>query len=245
MLYKSALMTQASGSIGGLTASHNRGGQYFRARVIPTNPGTPKQEKVRILLALLADQWLNRLTLSQRVSWDNYAKEVPLINPLGDPVVVTGLNHYIRSNLGLMQVGPDSIDDAPAIFNLGEFTGPSMNARVDPSTIDIAFEATDDWVGETGAFMMIYSSRPVNLSINYFRGPYRLLGSIIGDTAIPPTSPANFPSPFPYEAGQRIFAAVRVVRADARLSTIFRMQADTSAVKKNQKRSGASAKRSQ
>ncbi|KKM06452.1 hypothetical protein LCGC14_1743870, partial [marine sediment metagenome] len=47
MLFKSGLITQGSGSIGGLTASHNRGGMYFRARTIPTNPATSFQTVVR------------------------------------------------------------------------------------------------------------------------------------------------------------------------------------------------------
>ena len=47
MLFKSAAFTQASGSVGGLTFAHNRGGMYTRARSIPVNPKTQQTGRCR------------------------------------------------------------------------------------------------------------------------------------------------------------------------------------------------------
>jgi len=45
MKFKSPILSQASGSIAGITFSHNRGGMYVRARAVPTNPGSPQQHR--------------------------------------------------------------------------------------------------------------------------------------------------------------------------------------------------------
>ena len=47
MLFKPTIVASLSGSLGGITASHNRFGAYLRERVIPVNPGTQPQVIVR------------------------------------------------------------------------------------------------------------------------------------------------------------------------------------------------------
>jgi hypothetical protein len=53
-------------------------------------------------------------------------------------------------------------------------------------------------------------------------GGYRYMGTVLGDAATPPTSPANFTWPFPVTAGQRVFARFVAVSADGRRSPEFR-----------------------
>ena len=53
----SALATAVSGSIGGITGSHNRGGMYLRSRVIPVNPQTVDQLAARNRLATQSSGW--------------------------------------------------------------------------------------------------------------------------------------------------------------------------------------------
>ena len=43
MKFTSQVYTQASGSVGGLTYSHNRSGMYTRARSTPTDPASTLQ----------------------------------------------------------------------------------------------------------------------------------------------------------------------------------------------------------
>ena len=110
MLFKSALITQASGSIGGMTASRNKGGAYFRARALPTNPNTPEQQAVRGYLGTLANLWTNVLTPANRVLWDFYAFNVPVINAVGDSIQLTGQQMYIRANVPRLQAGLPRVD---------------------------------------------------------------------------------------------------------------------------------------
>lgn len=223
MKFKSALITEASGSIGGMTASRNRGGQYFRARAIPVNPNSPQQQAIRGFVASLTSLWNGTLTPGQRDTWDQYALNVPLPDKLGEPRNVGGLAMYVRSNVPRLQGALPRVDDAPAIFNLGAFTNPSFGTFAE-ATDDFAvtFSAADEWANEDDSAMLVLGSRPTNPTINFFKGPYRFAGLIAGDVALPPTSPATIVNPFGFVAGQRIFVQIRVSRADGRLTLPFR-----------------------
>jgi len=47
MKYIGLLSSAASGKLGGIVASHNRGGTYFRHHAVPVQPRTPAQTLVR------------------------------------------------------------------------------------------------------------------------------------------------------------------------------------------------------
>lgn len=222
MKFKSQILQQASGSVGGLTYSHNAGGMYTRQRSIPTDPATPQQSTVRGLMAQLANLWVNTLTAAQRAAWDVYAANVPVLNVFGDPIFISGLNHYVRSNVPILQAAGPRVDDGPAIYDLGDYTNPSFGIDATADEVDVTFTEADDWVDEDDAYMIIWCSRPQNPSINFFKGPYRFAGVIAGDSVTPPTSPAAIALPFVAAVGQRIFVRANVARADGRLSTPFR-----------------------
>lgn len=222
MLVK-GIMTQMSGSIGGVTGSHNRGGLYLRARAIPVNPNTAEQQVVRNGMGNLSTAYVETLTAAQREAWLTYATNVPIVGPLGDPRNVGALAMYNRSNVSRLQAGLPRQDDAPTIFDLGTFTLPVFAAPdAGADTVDVAFTNTDDWANEDDSAMLIYASRPQNPSIESFKGPYRLAGKIDGDGVTPPTSPATIALPFPVVAGQVVFFKVNVSRVDGRYSSPFR-----------------------
>lgn len=222
MIFKSGLITEGSGSIGGLTISHNAGGMYLRARAIPVNQNSVYQQAVRGHVNSLSNHWINTLTEAQRTAWATYADNVPLPGPLGDPRVVSGLNHYIRSNVPRLQSGLARVDDGPTTFNLGEFSNPTFSYDVAASETGVAFTSGDAWANETGSAMLVFGSREQNPTINYFKGPYRVMSCIPGDDGTPPVQPAALGAPFPCAAGNRSYDLVRVSRLDGRLSMPFR-----------------------
>lgn len=223
MLFKPLLGDELSGSVGGIVASHNRGGTYFRQRAIPINPNTIFQQAVRGFMATLTSLWTDLLTVAERAAWDLYALNVPIPNRLGDPRNVGGLGMYIRSNVPRLQVGLARVDAAPIIFDLGPFTNPTFDtfvAAVD--TFNVNFTVADAWVSEDGAAMLIASSRSTNPTINFFKGPYRSVAPILGDSGAPPASPVVTLAAFNIAVGNRTFIQIRVSRADGRLSLPFR-----------------------
>lgn len=225
MKFVSPILSKASGSVAGLTASHNKGGMYFRSRATPTNPNTTFQQAIRGFVNQLANLWTDSLTGSQRDAWDAYGIGVGVVDTLGATVYLTGLNHYIRSNVPRLQDGLDRVDDAPTTFNLGDFTPPTLSASEATQAVSTTFTVADDWANEDDAALLVGISRPQNPSVNYFKGPYRHAGSVLGNATTPPTSPDTATAPFPFVQGQRLFGFYRVTRADGRLSTPFRTYA--------------------
>jgi len=53
-----------------------RGAVYSRAYVIPRNPRTPPQVRMRRLFGALAQDWFARLTPPQRDAWNLYARRI-------------------------------------------------------------------------------------------------------------------------------------------------------------------------
>ena len=224
MLFKSAIITSASGSVGGITASRNKGGMYFRARAIPTDPASEFQVVVRNAQAQIAARWNDVLTQIQRDAWQVYADNVTLPNPLGDQRNISGIAMYSRSNVIRLQASLPVVDDGPTVFSLPSFSDPSVDAfDAAGDTYDIAFDPTDAWATEDDAGMLVYSSRPQNPGIQFFKGPYRFAALIAG-AVTPPTSPETINSPFPYVDGNKLFFQTRVSTADGRLSSAFRFR---------------------
>lgn len=230
MKYKSAMTTQASGSVDGMTAAHNRGGRYMRARTIPVNPSTAFQSQVRNAFTNLVNLWGTLLSQAQRDSWETYGQNVPVTDALGDAINLSGQNWFIGANTPRLQAQTKLGSSlalafqAPPIFDRGEFTTPTVDVS-EASGIIVSFDSGDDWTSEDGAAMLIYQGRAINPSVNFYKGPYRLIGEIAGDSVTPPTNPTTIVPATLAALGYPVFEdqfntiSVAVVRADGRYSS--------------------------
>lgn len=233
MLVK-GIMTQMSGSLGGITAGHAKGGMYLRARAIPVNPNTGFQVQVRAAMTMSVNRWTETLTSAQRNAWNTYGANTPTVNRVGDTINLSGQQWYNAANvprgqaLSKLPITASTltpVDDAPVIFDRGDFTTPSMG---NPSTsigAQLTFGDSDSWVSEPGSALLVYQGRPHNGSRTYFGGPWRLIHVIQGSSGTPPTSPATITvaefanNGFALVAGQFVPFAYAVTRADGRIST--------------------------
>lgn len=222
MKFKSQVYTQVSGSVGGATYARNRGGMYSRGRAMPSNPQTSFQTEVRNAVAGLTAAWSQTLTEDQRNAWGVYAANVPILDKLGDQRLISGLNWYVRNNVPRVQGGLLIVSDAPTTFTLPAFTVGGVVIDVSSSNASITFDDSEEWAIADGGAMLVYISRPVSPGIQFFKGPYRYAGAILGDTATPPTSPATVTLPFDVTVDNKVFYRIEVVTADGRLSSPFR-----------------------
>jgi len=219
-------VVQMAGSIGGTTFARNRFGNYARARTKPTNPNTQQQQKVRSSIAALTARWSQILTADQRTAWNLYAANLNMLNRLGETVQLSGFNHYIRSNMLLLQNDLTPVDAGPTIFELPA-KDPTLAITASEITqqISITFDNTLDWANETGGYMFKFQGIPQNPQRNFFTGPWRLLGHIDGNDATPPTSPDDQSTAFAITELQRQWLYARIARKDGRLSEPFRNDA--------------------
>jgi hypothetical protein len=218
MKIKSALVTQVSGSIGGMTGSRNRGGLYLRSRAIPTDPATPAQVSARNIFGVVSAAWSSVLTAAQREAWSLYASNVPVTDRLGDSILLSGQQWYVAANSLRLRAGIGIVNDGPTTFSRPSFTEPTGLSIDDNGDIGFAFTNTDEWATETGGALIVFAGKPVGAGINFFKGPFRFADSVDGDDTTPPTSPADLDSPFACTVGQKVWIRVVAVLADGRFS---------------------------
>ena len=224
MKFKSQVYTQASGSIGGLTYSHNQGGMYTRARSIPTDPSSAQQLAVRNAVAQLIARWRGFISASQRAAWEVFAFNTPVINSFGDSVLISGQSWYLKANVIRRQSSLAPVDDAPVVFGAADLTTPTVVVTAATDIASVTFDNTDEWATAIGGHLFVYTSRPQNVSINFFKGPYRLAGRING-AVVPPTSPAAIALAFPVAAAGVIFLRFVAVNANGQVSASQRLRA--------------------
>jgi len=230
MIFKSEHITQASGSIAGVTYARSKGGTlYRRARAIPVNPQSTYQTQVRDALTSAVNQWVG-LTQAQRDAWDVYGQNVPVTNKLGSTVTLSGQNWFnawmtaqlqALSKLGVTAFGTVA---APTVYDRGDFTTPTIASVSATTGASLVFDANDEWNASASGNLYIYVGRSRNPSRNFFKGPYRLLdyvdGVVGGGTSPQAISAATFTANgWPLVAGQRIQFQAAVIWVDGRITT--------------------------
>ena len=215
---------QASGSLRSSTYSHNRFGAYIRNRAIPTNPQSARQSTVRTLMQILTNLWGSTLTSEERAQWTAYGANVGVINRLGETIYLTGLNHYVRSNIPRVVAGLARVDTGPSTYSLPETDELlTLSYTADDQKVSVAFDDTMDWADVDGAALLVYTGLPVNPTINFFNGPFRFADSLDGSVGSPPSSPTEIDSPFTFQEAQLVYGRGRITLADGRLSSFFRL----------------------
>jgi hypothetical protein len=218
MKFNSQIVTAASGSIGGCTYSRNRSGMYIRGRTLPVNPNSAFQQTMRAALTTLVARWTSVLTTAQRDAWSVWAFNTPQTDKLGNPILITGQNAYIKMNAQRLQIPVAVVDDAPTVYAGAVLTPPVLVTCSEAAQLlEYSYTATDQWNTEVGGHLLVYGGRPQNPSKLFFAGPYRFAGADNG-AVVPPASPSSQGTPFPFVAGQRIHVRFVAMNADGRIS---------------------------
>ncbi len=215
----------ASGSIGGQVASHNRFGNYFRARTTPVNPATGRQNDIRTAVQFLTDVWKTVLTQVQRDQWAVYGANIVRQNKLGEQIRLTGFNMFIRSNSVRVQNGLVRIADGPAILTLPP-GDPFFVCTVDEAAqqISVVFDDTQPWATAAFGAMYVAMSLPHSNTTNFIGGPFRIADVIEGIDPGGVASPQVMAVPFPVQEGQIVKCRARIGENDSRLSDFFSSQ---------------------
>lgn len=216
------ILADMSGRLQGIVASHNRGGQYFRGRTIPNNPSTGAQTAARVAMTNSTNRWTQVLTDGERLAWNAYALANPQVNGFGDAVDIGGLGMYNRVNQPRFYAGLAPIDAAPILNGPAQFTLDEPVFTYNAGDIDVAFDNTDPWAATDGGALLVFASAAQSITRYSSRGiPLRHIGTVLGDTGTPPTSPATLTPWSPIVAGTRVFLRAYAIGADGRRSAAY------------------------
>lgn len=173
-------VSQLSGSVGGTTASRNKGGQYFRNRAIPTNPNSTAQQTVRTNLATASAAW-SGLTAGQRQAWVEWARQNPVINNLGNSVLLSGQQAYIQLNSRILLDGATQISTPPIVTSPDGFTSITQDGDIGAGDTDLTFSPALD----SGNKIMLFACVVNSAGISYVENLYRFIAFSAADQASP------------------------------------------------------------
>lgn len=219
MLYKGTLGTMYSGSINGLVAAHNRGGYYFRNRVVPTDPATARQVNCREALQACYTQWASVMTAAERSNWARYAESRRHTNRIGDDRQLSGWPEFSKYAFlpyqAIEQLAASVVVGTAVPLYPQPFTEiPYCTLNADNLSLDLHWN-DDQWTAvddHQGIFVYASTQRPNTR--NFFKGPYKLLNVVWGDPDTAPTPPVNIPLGFTVTSGSRVFYRLRFWGAD-------------------------------
>lgn len=214
MLFKGTLIGEASGSISGVTFSHNRGGQYTRLRRVPTNPNSPRQAEVRGRFASLSQAWRG-LTSAQRDAWASVAPTVSLTNALGEAIQYTGQQLFVAVNSVRLDAGLAILSAGPSAPGRADNTVTALDATDGSNVLEVSFDG-GQW-RENGGACVVQLGGPVSTGVSFFNGPFTRLGAVLG-SATPPTSPASVTAGADFSLSFRYWGRVRTTDSNGRIS---------------------------
>lgn len=214
------------GSSGAATASRNRYGAYIRARVVPVNPNTDNQNDVRDFFAFLAQGW-RELTESQRTAWSALAGEVPIVDSLGQTIVLSGNAMYAKVNILRRQVGDSILADAPALDQAPVILTATPTFDDSP-TASLAYTASGGSATNNVIVRASASRSPGKAFVG--RGELKQVGTFAGNAASPANILAGYNAVFgtgwQTQLGMEIVVELQGVSENGLPGATFRTRAD-------------------
>jgi hypothetical protein len=134
-------ITQASGRVGGTVFSHNRGGMYMRAGVIPKKVTSAAALNQKSILSSVTRDWAGESDAA-RLTWQHYTVENPVVNRIGQKKTLSGHQAYVGLNSRLLRAGDSTISTPPVIAPPAAITISSFSVNVGLTTAEIAFAAS-------------------------------------------------------------------------------------------------------
>jgi hypothetical protein len=209
MKFAPILGSNMTGRIGGVVASRNTYGGYFRRLVRPVNRNTTGQQAQRAAFAAVSQLWRSQSKASQN-AWILAAPQHQVPNSIGGTLTLTGQALFMRMNtlrqrigLPLIAVAP-STDDVPAITGLAVEVDLSGQATV-------TFNGADEWNLSNGGVLVSVS--PLQAQGVNFIGQFTDFGTDTG-----PTSSMTRLIPYDVAAGGLVRFRARATTPDGRLS---------------------------
>lgn len=169
-----------SGSIGGTTFSHNKGGPYARTRAIPTNPSTQSQLTRRAALATHSQNWRD-LTDDDRQSWTEWARQNPITNTLGQSILKSGHQSFVGLNSRISLDAGTSITVPPIVSAPPAFTFIDQAGDIGTGSFNLTFSG----VLEAGNKIELWGALINSAGVGYVENLVKFIAFSPADQATP------------------------------------------------------------
>lgn len=198
-----------SGKLGGNIYSRNKGGAYVKQWVSPINPNTPAQSLTRQRFSDLSNDWKG-LTQTQRDTWNSAAPNFPIKDRLGETIVLSGQQLYMKFNRNLQSAGlsPISVAPAPKVVANPQFGA----VTVAPGAFEVGF--TPDPLG-AGDYLVIEATAVKSAGVNFVsRSSFKQVFVAPAAAVSPADILAEYDAIFgsgSLQTGSKVFLRMRIV----------------------------------
>lgn len=185
MKFRSPIISDASGSLGGATFSRNKGGQFIRARVVGTNPNTALQVAQRSQFATIAATW-RTLTDAQRTAWEAATPYFPYQDKLGQTKNYSGAQLYAALNGGIRSATPAGtlLTDPPSPVTIPTLTISALDITREPGDMGISATFAPTTV-PTGFKLVLYGTAGLSAGISKPpKSAYKKIGTLAAAATI-------------------------------------------------------------
>lgn len=176
MLINSNLYSEATGSIGNLTARPSRGGISLIDKITPKITTTTRKSKINQIISDAHKRW-KTLTPAIRHNWNTYAEARPRTDILGNSNTISGLQEFIHSATNF---------ELDRNFNKYYRIRPPTEIGFNPHPL-VRFQERSGGGGlqvrqgtDTDDLMLFYISNPHNITSNTYRGYWKTFYELPG-----------------------------------------------------------------
>lgn len=189
-----------SGSMAGVTASHNRAGQYLRNRRAPVQPvGTGRRAFIKQAFGASSSAWA-ALSATNQASWVSFAAGHPITDALGQSITLTGHQMYVACNTQILNCGGATLVTPPvsaAVFSPGAPTFTVVSAA--------AITFTPTGLGAATDFLLIAFSPWVSAGV-LFQKTFWQERHVAGNSAVAVVATTTYHAQFGTPpVGSRVF----------------------------------------
>lgn len=203
------------GKSNGHVLSKNRGGNYIRTKVTPSNPRTTFQMGIRGIFASISSAW-SGLTESNRLSWNGAVNLFTSTDIFGDIRTPSGKALFQKLNQNLLNVGLPLLTSAPepTTVPFADVTGATGDASA--STLFIASDGDT-----TGSKLIVFATAPLSQGTSFVKNKLRAIAVIDGDAGAPLSVGTEYIARFgALTEGANIYVGVKVINAVGQASPL-------------------------
>ena len=181
LITSGAMIGQISGKLGPVVFSHNRGGPYVRAHVVPVTSTTSFALNAKARLSAASQLW-QTLTAAQKDAWATWANNNPITNRIGARVTLSGHGAFTGLTSSLAQAGVAAVLDPPVVPAPAGLLTLSGTYDIGAGAVEIAWTTTP-----TAADIGLYVQTAIvnSTGINFIRPLLKLISITTGATASP------------------------------------------------------------
>lgn len=212
MLFRGSFVSDVRGSLGGITASRNRAGNYLRARVKPTQVPSDPRSRARADLGSQASAW-QALTSVQRDAWNDVATVWTSVNRIGESIKLSGFGWFCKANASLALGGQAAVTAPPTTIPSTELHPPTaLVLDISAHSLTASVDSGDPWAGSATARLLVFITQGQNPGRASPSGGFTFVAAFPGN-ASPVTAITTATLPVALTTGRVYF--VRFVAVDA------------------------------